>query len=208
MICFDLIQIFEEFTSLSFQVSWTYQFWTDFKFFLDFVFFSIRSFKFWVWRMVSFRWMTVYCSYNQIYINIVYFQRASWICCMLSIQPTYSFQKCFLIGKKQAVRYSIFVFCYVFITFDVFYGSVSLIIESNISPGLIFDKKISERWRKHDIIYLWISFRNNEGWTDIIVKLQVNFLYKSFQALHKVAFTNRFKRTGLADNCIIITICK
>ena len=41
MICFDLIQIFEEFASLSLQVSWTHQFWTNFKNFLDFVFFPL-----------------------------------------------------------------------------------------------------------------------------------------------------------------------
>ena len=40
-ICFDLIQIFEEFASLSFQVSWRHQFWTDFKKILDFGFFPL-----------------------------------------------------------------------------------------------------------------------------------------------------------------------
>ena len=35
------IQIFEEFASLSFQVSSPHQFWTDFKIFFDFVFFSL-----------------------------------------------------------------------------------------------------------------------------------------------------------------------
>ena len=41
MICFDLIQIFEEFASLSFQVRVTLQFLTDFKKFLDFMFFPL-----------------------------------------------------------------------------------------------------------------------------------------------------------------------
>ena len=41
MICFDSIQIFEEFALLSFQVRWAHQFWTDFKKILNFVFFPL-----------------------------------------------------------------------------------------------------------------------------------------------------------------------
>ena len=47
-ICFDSIQIFEEFASLSFKVSWAHQFWTDFKKKLDFVFFPLGLSNF-VW---------------------------------------------------------------------------------------------------------------------------------------------------------------
>ena len=35
-ICFDSIKIFEEIALLSFQVSWTYQFWIKVKKFLDY----------------------------------------------------------------------------------------------------------------------------------------------------------------------------
>ena len=47
--CFDSIQIFKEIASLSFQVSWTHQFLTDFKKILDFVFFPLGLFGLGAW---------------------------------------------------------------------------------------------------------------------------------------------------------------